>query len=66
MNNTELEEKLFSDHCIRDIVGGVYASDALSIHAKKRPLLHIVNTDPSYRKTLAGDLYWRRRICRIL
>ena len=48
MNNTELEEKLFSDHCIRDIVGGVYTSDALPIHAKKRPLLHIVNTDPSY------------------
>ena len=46
MNNTELEEKLFSDHRIRDIVGGVYASDALPIHAK--PLLHIVNTDPSY------------------
>ena len=48
MNNTELEEKLFSDHRIRDIVGGVYASDALPIHAKKRPLLHIVNTDPCY------------------
>ena len=48
MNNTELEEKVFSDHRIRDIVGGVYASDALPIHAKKRPLLHIVNTDPSY------------------
>ena len=48
MNNTELEEKLFSDHHIRDIVGGVYASDALPIHVKKRPLLHIVNTDPSY------------------
>ena len=48
MNNTELEEKLFNDHRIRDIVGGVYTSDALPIHAKKRPLLHIVNTDPSY------------------
>ena len=48
MKNTELEEKLFSDHRIRDIVGGVYTSDALPIHAKKRPLLHIVNTDPSY------------------
>ena len=48
MNNTELEEKLFSDHRIRDIVGGVYTSDALPIHAKKRSLLHIVNTDPSY------------------
>ena len=47
-NNTELEEKLFSDHRIRDIVGGVYTSDALPIHAKKRSLLHIVNTDPSY------------------
>ena len=42
MNNTEVEEKLFSDHRIRDIVGGVYTSDALPIHAKKRPLLHIV------------------------
>ena len=48
MNNTELEEKLFSDHRIRDIVGGVSTSDALPIHAKKRSLLHIVNTDPSY------------------
>ena len=48
MNNTEVEEKLFSDHHIRDIVGGVYASDALPIHAKKHHLLHIVNTDPSY------------------
>ena len=48
MNNTELEEKLFSDHRIRNIVGGVYASDAIPIHVKKRPLLHIVNTDPSY------------------
>ena len=48
MNNTEVEEKLFSDHRIRDIVGGVYTSDALPIHAKKRSLLHIVNTDPSY------------------
>ena len=48
MNNTELEEKLFNDHRIRDIVGGVYASDAIPIHVKKRPLLHIVNTDPSY------------------
>ena len=50
MNNTELEEKLFSDHRIRDIVGGVYTSDALPIHAKKGPLLHIVNTDPSYMR----------------
>ena len=48
MNNTELEEKLFNDHRIQDIVGGVYASDAIPIHVKKRPLLHIVNTDPSY------------------
>ena len=48
MNNTELEEKLFSDYRIRDIVGGIYASDAIPIHTKKRPLLHIVNTDPSY------------------
>ena len=35
MNNTELEEKLFNDHRIRDIVGGVYASDAIPIHVKK-------------------------------
>ena len=48
MNNTELEEKLFSDHHIRDIPGGVYASDTITIHVKKRPLLHIVNNDPSY------------------
>ena len=33
MNNTELEEKLFSDHRIGDIVGGVYTG--LPIHAKK-------------------------------
>ena len=37
MKNTELEEKQFSDHCIRDIVGGLYASEAIPIHAKKRP-----------------------------
>ena len=48
MNNTELEEKLFSDHRIRDIVRGVYASEAIPIHVKKCRLLHIVNTDPSY------------------
>ena len=48
MNKTEFEEKLFSDHRIRDIVGGVCASDAIPIHVKKRPLLYIVNTDPSY------------------
>ena len=32
MNNTELEEKLFSDHRIRDIVGGICTSDAIHIH----------------------------------
>ena len=29
-------------------MGGVYTSDAIPIHVKKRPLLYIVNTDPSY------------------
>ena len=43
MNNTELEEKLFSDHHIRDIVGGVYPSDAIPLHVKKRPLFRMLS-----------------------
>ena len=49
MNTVALDHILRTDVYVRDVFGGVYASDKLPVQVDKYPKAYVVNVDPSDR-----------------